>query len=225
MVYNKEKSKARREAFKQYKNYGIIIVLTIITVTLFPLLGTSVGMTPNYPNTVIGWVVWVVIKIALCVDNIFIFQAFIDQAELNVQDEPRYIEARDIVRKYRVGKYKPMSPEDRRKKMFSKKIIITVLTSMISIALTEALLKYNFTDLISYTIAMIMAVVFGVLNMADQEKYWVEEFYDYAQAIKEEYIKLEQDKQKQAKLEVFEKEMINDTNFTENLEKSLIKLN
>ena len=118
-----------------------------------------------------------------------------------------------------------MSPEDRRKKMFSKKIIITVLTSMISIALTEALLKYNFTDLISYTIAMIMAVVFGVLNMADQEKYWVEEFYDYAQAIKEEYIKLEQDKQKQAKLEVFEKEMINDTNFTENLEKSLIKLN
>jgi hypothetical protein len=225
MVYNKEKSKARREAFKQYKNYGIIIVLTVITVTLFPLLGTSVGMTPNYPNTVIGWVVWVVIKIALCVDNIFIFQAFIDQAELNVQDEPRYIEARDIVRKYRVGKYKPMSPEDRRKKMFSKKIIITVLTSMISIALTEALLKYNFTDLISYTIAMIMAVVFGVLNMADQEKYWVEEFYDYAQAIKEEYIKLEQDKQKQAKLEVFEKEMINDTNFTENLEKSLIKLN
>ena len=225
MIYNKEKSKARREAFKQYKNYGIIIVLTVITVTLFPLLGTSIGMTPNYPNTVIGWVVWAVIKIALCVDNIFIFQAFIDQAELNVQDEPRYIEARDIVRKYRVGKYKPMSPEDRRKKMFSKKIIITVLTSMISIALTEALLKYNFTDLISYTIAMIMAVVFGVLNMADQEKYWVEEFYDYAQAIKEEYIKLEQDKQKQAKLEVFEKEMINDTNFTENLEKSLIKLN
>lgn len=225
MVYNKEKSKARREAFKQYKNYGIIIVLTLITVTLFPLLGTSVGMTPKYPNTVIGWVVWAVIKIALCVDNIFIFQAFIDQAEINVQDEERYIEARDIVRQYRIGKYVPMSPEDRRKKMFSKKIIITVLTSMISVALTEALLHYDFADLISYSIAMIMAVVFGVLNMADQEKYWIEEFYDYAQLIKEEHIKMEQEKEKQAKFEVFEKELINQPDFVENLEKSLIKLN
>lgn len=223
MVYNREKSKARREAFKNYKNYGIIIVLTLITVTIFPLLGTSVGMTPNYPNTVVGWVVWSVIKIALCVDNIFIFQAFIDQAELNVQDEERYKEARDIVRKYRIGKYSPMSPEDRRKKMFSKKIIIIVLTSLISVALTEVLLKYNFADLIAYTISMIMAVVFGVLSMADQEKYWIEEFYDYAMTIKEEAIKKEQQIQKQAELEVFELNMVNNTDFSENLEKSLIK--
>lgn len=223
MVYNREKSKERREAFRNYKNYGIIIVLTLITVTIFPLLGTSVGMTPNYPNTIAGWIVWAVIKIALCVDNIFIFQAFVDQAELNVQDEPRYQEARDIVRKYRIGKYSPMSPEDRRKKMFSKKIIITVLTSLISVALTEAILRYNFADLIAYTISMIMAVVFGVLNMADQEKYWIEEFYDYAMTIKEEAIKKEQEKEKQAELEVFEEEMVNNTEFSENLEKSLIK--
>ena len=224
MIYNKEKSKARREAFKNYKNYGIIIVLTLITVTLFPLLGTSVGMTPNYPNTVIGWVVWTVIKIALCVDNIFIFQAFIDQAELNVQDEERYIQAREIVRQYRVGKYNPMSPEERRKKMFSKKIIITVLTSLISVALTEALLKYNFADLIAYSLSMIMALVFGVLNMADQEKYWIEEFYDYAINIKEEAIKKEKEIEKLPKLEAFEEEMINSTDFSEKLEKSLIKL-
>lgn len=219
MLYNEEKSKARREAFKNYKNYGIIIVLTLITVTVFPLLGTQLGMEANYPNTVAGWIVWSVIKIALCVDNIFIFQAFVDQAELNVQYEPRYLEARDIVRKYRIGKYTPMSPEERRKKMFSKKIIITVLTSLISIALTEAILKYNLADLIAYTISMLMAVVFGILSMADQEKYWVEEFYDYAITIKEE--EEARIKQKQAEIESFKEEMNNNTNFIEKLENEL----
>lgn len=222
MLYNEEKSKARREAFKNYKNYGIIIVLTLITVTLFPLLGTSVGMEAKYPNTVAGWVVWVVIKIALCVDNIFIFQAFVDQAELNVQYETRYIEAREIVRKYRIGKYNPMSPEERRKKMFSKKIIITILTSLISVALTEAILHYNFADLIAYTISMIMAVVFGILSMADQEKYWVEEFYDYAITIKEE--EEAKEKKKQAEIEALKENMVNDTNFVEKLENELISI-
>lgn len=219
MLYNEEKSKARREAFKNYKNYGIIIVLTLVTVTVFPLLGTQVGMEANYPNTVAGWIVWSVIKIALCVDNIFIFQAFVDQAELNVQYEPRYIEAREIVRKYRIGKYNPMSPEDRRKKMFSKKVIITVLTSLISVALTEAILKYNFADLIAYTISMLMAVVFGILSMADQEKYWIEEFYDYAITIKEE--EEAKEKQKQAEIETFKENSINNTDFVEKLENEL----
>lgn len=222
MLYNEEKSKARREAFKNYKNYGIIIILTLITVTLFPLLGTSVGMEAKYPNTVAGWVVWAVIKIALCVDNVFIFQAFVDQAELNVQYEPRYIEAREIVRKYRIGKYNPMSPEERRKKMFSKKIIITILTSLISVALTEAILHYNFADLIAYTISMIMAVVFGILSMADQEKYWVEEFYDYAITIKEE--EEAKEKKKQAEIEALKENVVNDTNFVKKLENELISI-
>lgn len=223
MLYNEEKSKARREAFKNYKNYGIIIVLTLVTVTVFPLLGTSVGMEARYPNTVVGWVVWAVIKIALCVDNIFIFQAFVDQAELNVQYEQRYIDAREIVRKYRIGKYNPMSPEERRKKMFSKKIIITILTSLISIALTEAILRYNWADLIAYSLSMIMAIVFGILSMADQEKYWVEEFYDYAITIKEE--EEAKEKQKQAEIEAFKEEKENNTSFIEKIENSLIKLN
>ena len=223
MLYNEEKSKARREAFKNYKNYGIIIVLTLVTVTVFPLLGTSVGMEARYPNTVVGWVVWAVIKIALCVDNIFIFQAFVDQAELNVQYEQRYIDAREIVRKYRIGKYNPMSPEERRKKMFSKKIIITILTSLISIALTEAILRYNWADLIAYSLSMIMAIVFGILSMADQEKYWVEEFYDYAITIKEE--EEAKEKQKHAEIEAFKEEKENNTSFIEKIENSLIKLN
>ena len=225
MLYNEEKSRARREAFKNYKNYGIIIVLTLVTVTLFPLLGTQVGMEANYPTTVVGWIVWSVTKIALCVDNIFIFQAFVDQAELNVQYEPRYIEAREIVRKYRIGKYRPMSPEERRRKMFSKKVIITVLTSLISVALTEAILKYNFADLIAYTISMIMAIVFGILSMADHEKYWVEEFYDYAINIRDEEEAKIKEKEKQPKLEALEVEMVNNTDFALNLEKSLKELN
>lgn len=221
MLYNEEKSKARREAFKNYKNYGIIIVLTLVTVTVFPLIGTSVGMEARYPNTIVGWIVWSVIKIALCVDNIFIFQAFVDQAELNVQYEERYIQAREIVRKYRIGKYNPMSPEERKKKMLSKKVIITILTSLISVALTEAILRYNWADLIAYSLSMIMAIVFGILNMADQEKYWVEEFYDYAITIKEE--EEAKEKQKQAEIKAFEEEKENNTNFIEKIENSLIK--
>ena len=40
MLYNEEKSKARREAFKNYKNYGIIIVLTLV-----PNKGNTVTVT------------------------------------------------------------------------------------------------------------------------------------------------------------------------------------
>ena len=102
----------------------------------------------------------------------------------------------------------------------SKKIIITVLTSLISVALTEAILHYNFADLIAYTISMIMAIVFGILNMADQEKYWVEEFYDYAITIKEE--EEAKEKQKEAEIKAFEENTINNTTFVEKLENELI---
>ena len=47
-------------------------------------------------------------------------------------------------------------------------------------------------ELISYIIVIVLGIVFGLLQMANAEDYWTNEFYDYAMMIKKEKEKEEQ---------------------------------
>ena len=55
-----------------------------------------------------------------------------------------------------------------------------------------ALLKYDYIELISYIIVIVLGIIFGLLQMASAEDYWTNEFYDYAMMIKKEKEKEEQ---------------------------------
>lgn len=180
-MYSKEKKEKTREIVHQYKNYGIVGTLTLMVLFVFPLISANIGLETAFPKTTLGWIIWSTIRVCFIICNVMIFKSFVDQAEINVENNERYLKAKEIMRTVRGKTYIPMSPSEYKKKIYSKKVLTLVLTSATALfGISQAILSYNFIDLISYSISMIMAIVFGLMTMSDTECYWVEEFYDYA---------------------------------------------
>ena len=46
--------------------------------------------------------------------------------------------------------------------------------------LTNAILSFDLTSFITYSITILMGLILGVMKMKDVESYWTGEFYDYA---------------------------------------------
>ena len=108
-------------------------------------------------------------------------------------DDEKYKEALSIVRTLREKVYIPRDPKKWERKAYISKGITIFISSVITlIGLSNALLKYDYIELISYIIVIVLGIIFGLLQMANAEDYWTNEFYDYAMMIKKEKEKEEQ---------------------------------
>jgi hypothetical protein len=65
------------EKWKQYQNYAIIAVASIIALLFIPMLGTEVGIAWVLPTTVAGWVVYITTKALVAGLNVLIFHCFV----------------------------------------------------------------------------------------------------------------------------------------------------
>lgn len=172
---------------QKYLYYILIAIISLIMVVFMPMVGTEVGMEMNVPDTVAGWIVWVIIKLSMAVMNVLLFHCFMQQAVVNVQDDDKYKEAREILLDKPENKFVPMSPEKWIKKQYLTKATTVFITSAVSVfALTQAVLKYDTVSMLTYIVTLILGVVFGVLQMKTAECYWTNEFWQYAKMIEKE---------------------------------------
>ena len=58
--------------------------------------------------------------------------------------------------------------------------MIFVTSVLSSVVLTNAILAFDLTSFITYSITILMGLILGVMKMKDVESYWTGEFYDYA---------------------------------------------
>lgn len=145
------------------------------------MLGTGVGLAWNIPNTVVGWIVWVVTKLIVAVINILIFHCFMQQAKVNIKDNDNYKKARDILINQKVKEVLPKSPHRWNIEQYGKKGITIFLASALStVALTQALLAFDWVSMLTYLFTIIMGLIFGVLQMKTAEEYWTNEYLEYA---------------------------------------------
>lgn len=79
--------------------YFIIGIVSFIALVFLPMLGTTIGLQWNLPETVVGWIVWITVKVIVAIINILIFHSFICQGKLNVKDNPNYQKALEIMGK------------------------------------------------------------------------------------------------------------------------------
>lgn len=168
------------ERIKQNTYYLIVGVLSFLTMTVIPFLGSTVGMQLSFPNTVAGWMVYVGAKLIVSVINVLMFDCFIKQAKINVRDDLKFKKANEILGKIKPV-YVPLSPHDWLGKQYRHKGTTIFISSILgSVCLTQALLSYDYISAIVYLFAIIMGCVCGVLQMKKTEIYWTEEYYDYA---------------------------------------------
>lgn len=168
------------DKWKRWQYYIIIATISLIALFILPLIGSEAGLAWKMPNTVAGWIVYVISKLLVATINILIFHCFILQAKSNVQNNKRYCEAVELLM-LDCREIEPRSPNDYFKSIYGKKILMVFTTSMLSaIGLTQAVLTFDWIAMITYFFTIIMGLIFGILQMNATEEYWTEEFYNYA---------------------------------------------
>lgn len=169
-----------RLGYKMYLYYGLVFLLSLCMLIFLPMLGSTGDLGYNLPQTKIGWIVFVVTKTVVAIINLLIFHCFICQAKLNIKDDPKFLEANEILGKLR-REVLPRSPRKFFTKEYGVKGTTTFLFSALSvIALTNAILCFDWIAFLTYILTLLMGIIFGVLEMKKVELFWTEEYLAYA---------------------------------------------
>lgn len=167
---------------RQNLYYCLIAASSFIALVFLPMLGTNMEAGWNLPHTRNGWVVFVTLRTIVSFLNVFIFAGFVNQGKLNVTDHPNYIKANQLMSKVENKEYIPRSPKKFNTKEYGQKGVMVFITTAASIvALTQAILSYDWEALLIYTITVIGSIIFGIFEMKKVEIYWTMEYLEYAE--------------------------------------------
>lgn len=170
-----------RQTLRQGMYYIIIAVISFISVVFLPMLGATLGLGWKLPDTTAGWVVWGVSRAIVATINVLLFHSFMEQAKLNIKDNERYKEARDILVKVKKKEHKPKSPAQWNAAQYGKKGTTIFLSSAMSVvAIGQAVLSYDWATALAYLFTLGMGIIFGIMQMKKAETYWTTEYYEYA---------------------------------------------
>lgn len=177
--------------WSDYLYYALIGVISIISLLFLPMIGSDVGLAFKIPNTFAGWIVFITSKLIVATLNILIFHCFIKQAKVNVKDNPKYKEAKELLESILHDEIRenvlPKSPKEWHRKQYESKGITLFITTILgTLALTQAILTYDWMVMLTYLFTIVMSLIFGIIEMKSTEQYWTEEYPAYAKMVKEE---------------------------------------
>lgn len=176
---------------KKYLYYGLVGVISFIILVFLPMLGSQTDIGFTFPNTASGWCIYILSKLVVSVMNVLIFYCFMEQAKVNIKDDPKYVEANQILEKMYDKKYLPRSPKAWNTQQYSTKAVsIFFSTLMSAFVFTNAILTYDWVTALTYIFTLVFGLIFGVLQMKSAEKYWTNEYWQYAMMCKEQKNKL-----------------------------------
>lgn len=193
---------------RQWLYYFIIGIISFISLTFLPMIGSEVGLGWNIPDTIVGWIVWIVIKLIVSILNVLIFHCFMCQAKLNIKDNPKYKEARDILQQMKEKEVLPRSPRKWNVEQYGKKgTTIFIGTALGTVALTQAILSFDYISMLTYLFTIVLGLILGVLQMRTAEEYWTSEYLEYAILYQQQ-----KEEQKEPQLEENREDNDNDNN-------------
>ena len=176
-----------RERVHSYAYYFIIGIASLFALVFLPMVGSEVGIGFNVPDTKAGWIVWITTRIIVAALNVLIFFSFKQQARVNVVNDANYIKANEILSKVKVREYHPRSPKKYNGGAYAKKgTTIFVTSAFATVALTQAIMSFDYVTLLTYLFTIVMGLVFGLITMLNDEEYWTHEYLDYANSILKE---------------------------------------
>lgn len=170
-----------KDKFNQYLYYIIIGIVSVVALVFLPAVGSTAGLAWNIPDTTVGWIVWVSVRLCIATINVLIFHSFMCQAKINVKDDDKYIKALDILMHLEEKDRLPRSPQVYFRQQWTHKgISIFVGSAMATVALTQAILTYDYISMLTYLFTIGLGIVFGIMQMKNVEIYLTSEMYEYA---------------------------------------------
>lgn len=196
--------------WNKYFWYGIVFILSLITLFAIPMLGSEAGLEWNIPDTPVGWIVWTVSNVAASILNVLMFHSFTKQAKVNILEDPRYLEAETLIHENKIEPEKtPEAPEVLISRTYrSKGISIFVGTLLGTIGLGQAILMFDGVKFLSQIIVLGIGLVCGVMQMKHVEDIWTIDYLAYAKYKVKEKQKAELEAQTLDYNEITEKTVI-----------------
>ena len=166
---------------KKYLYYGLVAVISLVVLVFVPMIGSDAELGFTLPKTPAAWAIYIVTKLLIAILNVLIFYCFMEQAKINVRNNEDYKKANEILKKIKVKEIIPRSPNKWNKQQWTTKgVTIFLSTALSTVALTNAILTYDYMSLLTYLLVITMGVIFGILQMKSAEAYWTNEYYQYA---------------------------------------------
>lgn len=176
-----------KQNWRIYQNYIIIAILSLISVFFLPMLGSTLGIGFNIPNTAAGWIVWMLTKMCIVIVNILIFDQFVKQAKVNVRDNEQFKKAEEILNNVERKAEDVKPAKEYISALYRKKGITLAITTVLSIfGLTNAILSFDWVSMLTYIFTIVMALIFGWITMNEAEEIWTDKHYKYALKIQKE---------------------------------------
>ena len=172
-----------KEKITTQLHYWLIGIISLVSLFVLPLLGTSADIGIKLPGTAAGWVVYGITNGSISIVNILIFHNFIQQGKLNIKDNERYLEATEILNSLATKRkeYQPMSPKKWAGIQYGFKGTTILLGSMLGVmSIGQAVIEFDYIRLISYFFTISLGLVFGVMQMKKTEAYFTGEYLDWA---------------------------------------------
>lgn len=163
-------------------NYVLVAVVSVVVLLFLPFLGSDIGLGFTVPTTAAGWTVYVMTKLIAATVNVLLFHCFLSQGKVNVKEDPRFIQANELMRKSsQARRQKPISPKEWLAKEYTGKgITIFITTLLSSFCLAHAVLTFDFITFITYLFTIGSGIIFGILEMKKAEEFWTDGYYEYA---------------------------------------------
>ena len=172
------------QKLKQNLYYVLIAVASFVALTFLPMLGSDVSAGWAFPDTAKGWTVFIVLRLIISTLNVFIYASFINQGKINISADENYKKAIKLMGSAKSKEYAPRSPKKFNAVEYGRKgFFVFVATGASLVALTQAILSYDWQALLCYTVTVIASILFGVFEMKKVEIYWTVEFLEYAEKI------------------------------------------
>lgn len=169
------------QKLRQNLYYALIAAASFVALVFLPMLGTDASAGWNFPTSKKGWIVFVALRLIISTLNVFIFSSFINQGKLNISQNENYKAAIKLLSEAKDKEYKPRSPGKFNAIEYGRKgTTVFFATALSLVALTQAILAYDWEALLCYTVTVIGSIVFGIFEMKKVEIYWTVEFCEYA---------------------------------------------
>lgn len=202
-----------REEIKVRINLIVIALTSFISIGVIPFLTQAFNdatdeeiIATQFPTSKIGWIVWASFRLIIVIINMSIFIAFVNQGKLNASNNQNYINALkkwievEVFKGKRSKKHKKaahMTPKQYYSKMYATKGLSLAISSFASLfTVTFMVLNWDLVTFIGIVITVLIAIVFGFLQMFQVENYWENEF---GVVVDIEYEKMLQEKQMEEK--------------------------
>lgn len=169
----------------KYLYYIIIFILSVCACVFLPMIGSDSPFGWSWPNTTLGWVLYIASAVLVAGVNMSLFFSFQQQAKINVKDNPQKIFADKLLRelnlKHPLKIKKPRSPQKYNTNTYGFKGTMTAITSFGSaFVFVQAVVKFDWIDFLTYFLTIVFGLIFGFMSMKLSEQYWTDEYYEYA---------------------------------------------